>query len=381
MLFRYLRFLRWLGCLGVFIFLIWYFSIINISAATTSTSQAPVSPNQSAVKFGADDLVYWRPGGFWVLNRTTLNETLLHPYAPELDYIASWLTTLDRANNQIYILEIEGRPHQFDDKGQIVQLDLLSGKRSEIWSGSRLRDFELSPDGTRMLVRYHFPLAKNENVQDSVMGTCILTLATGDCRDITDALPWNAPSIDWLDDASLIFRLDRLYLVELESLEWQPVPDVEDWVIRDYIILPGRRLFSNAYRSSDHTIRHFVELELNTLELVQLPIEAQPYPINSLSPDEQHLIYGARVLGAGSGEQTIEVLNLRSGDYFTITLTNPNQIEWFPDSQGALVITAQSANQEIQQDNILYIDLLNEEVRVLGSYQVPLYQPVYILDQ
>lgn len=364
------------------IILVWGWVVLSwLLAARPALSQSTPTPafQSTGVDLGPDELVYWRPGGFWVLNRTTLEETLLYPYTPELDFV-QYTTTLDRSRNRIYVLEIEGGPNQFNNAGHIVQIDLASGNRLVVWSGPRIREFTLSPDGTKMIVKYHFPLGKHERIVDSVIGYCILTIATGDCRDITDALPRNI-SIEWLDDETLISRLDRLYLIDIESLEWQSVPDIEDWVFRDYVILPGRRLFINAYRKSDDTTRHFVELDLDTLELVQFPAESRHYGINSLSPDEQHIIYGARVFGSGSGEQTVDVLDLQSGDYFTITLTNYYEIAWFPDSQGALMLTAPSTSGKLQQNDVLYIDLLNKEIRELGSYLNSLYQEVYILNQ
>jgi hypothetical protein len=381
MLLRYLRFLWLSGRIGVLVFLTWQFPIIDISAYAKDTARFSESPNQSTVSFGADGLVYWRPGGFWVLNRTTLEETLLYPYAPELDYFASYETALDRASNRIYVLEIEGEPYEFANEGRIMQIDLSTGNRSEIWSGSNIRHFKLSPDGTRMIVESHLPLGENERITDSVITTCILIIATGDCVDITDTMPRNTPAY-WLDDNTLLYRIQRLYLADIERLDWHPVPETDDWAFQDFVILPGRRLLSNARRVSDNTRLYFVELNLGTLELTQLPVEPRFAGMNSLSPNEQYLIYGARVCGPGSGEQALDVLDLQSGDYFTITLTNHRcRIVWFPDSQGALAITVPSTTGEIQQDDIVYIDLLTEEVRVLGSYLAPLYQPVYILDQ
>ena len=61
-----------------------------------------------------------------------------------------------------------------------------------------------------MLVESRRPLRAGEDANDIVIETCILTIATGNCVDITDTLPRNTP-IYWLDDTT-IFTLLSVWL-------------------------------------------------------------------------------------------------------------------------------------------------------------------------
>ena len=99
--------------LGYVVVLLLLFQQLPTGISTYAQDLTPI-PERYNAGLAPDELVYWRPGGFWVFSRVTLRDRLLYPYVvPKLSHLSS-STALDRASSRIYMLEIEGGQYELN---------------------------------------------------------------------------------------------------------------------------------------------------------------------------------------------------------------------------------------------------------------------------
>lgn len=296
----------------------------------TGNLAVSATPNLSTMP-NVNEVVYWRPGGFWIINPVTLEERFFFAYNPPEE--GAFFGVIRSEANLLYIGEEEGPPYGFHDRsGRLLQLDIVSGAQTVLWQGLNLIDFDLSPQFDRAIVSntksYTEALANRPDSQ-----YCILTLSNGACEPVEDV--GRSPDFIWVDINRLLYRQrsDDLYLLNVDTLERQALPLIGEWDFGTFeLILGTHTLFVNANSSDHYNDNYFITLDLDTMDIVQLPFRPQHnFGTVGISPNGRYVFY---TNGPSFG---FEMLDLETGVRFNFTIPYSRGFVWLENSAGVVI--------------------------------------------
>lgn len=364
--------------LSLLIILVLLTTIFGQAHVIGATSDSTVSPTPSISTMpNVSEVVYWRPGGFWILNPVTLEERFFFAYDPPLG--STFVGIVRPEANLFYIAEKERPPHGFQDRlGRILQLDIVSGVQTVIWQGLNLLDFALSPQFDKAIVSslktYTEALANRPDSQ-----YCILTLSSGECDPVDDV--GLSPNFIWVDNNRLLYRQrsDDLYLLDVDTLERQALPLIEEWNFGVFELIPRTHtLFINADSSDHYNDNYFVTLDLDTMYIVQLPFRPQHnFRTVGISPNGRYVFY---TNGPSFG---FEMLDLETGVRFNFTIPYSRGFVWLENSAG-VVIANVNPSESVNTDatwSITFIKASDGKSTILGNYTLSQIESIRLIPQ
>lgn len=231
--------------------------------------------------------------------------------------------------------------------GTLTVYNFISGQQTQLYEGSGVSRFELSPNATHAIITY---LVSDGPVKAAI-NFCILTISNHQCNPVPIA-PLNTV-IHWIDNENFIM-LSRIpieiYRVNVNTSEPVKLVDANAWFIQSASPIPGTSslLISAISRQTIPSMNAAIlTSQLFLLDLLTgqaspymfIPPAAMEYAnpyLIEFSPDGRYFVYGGYALSTLIDFQSGQVI----GEYRAMVFQ-----DWFSDSSQWLA-TRQSAQND-----------------------------------
>lgn len=215
------------------------------------------------------------------------------------------MADIDPKGRYLYQIEMWGRNTHRDflngpTGAELVRIDLETTERQVIFDSTTVSDFELSPDGQRMVIFYH-----TGAYLSSRYNACIMELQTLQC-DLSRLE--NIGVIQWLSNNTILVRtsgVEPFHLINLETSETQTLVFPDEWYLYWGSLIPETQYLIVGAKPRNMSVAldpvSFLSYDLSTDQVDLLPFDALSgyHTITriSFSPNSQFVIYasGARV--------------------------------------------------------------------------------------